>query len=98
MKLLKWIVGGACALAGALATFAPGGKVQEYADTGAQICEGAGISAYPRNERGERIPRPEDAPAARRTGAVKQSDGSFRLVTLPPTRASSTVEDVGPAQ
>lgn len=98
LKIAASLIGVGCLLVGAVAHFAPAGQLQEYADTGAQMCESAGFPAYPRDMGGERLPRPYELPAARSTGLVRQSDGSFRPVTLPPVRASSTVEDVGPAR
>lgn len=98
LKIATALFGGVCLLLGIAATYTPSGKLQEYADTGAQVCESVGYQAYPRDEQGERLPRQEELPAARSTGLVRQSDGTWRPVTLPQLRATSTVEDVGPAQ
>jgi hypothetical protein len=96
--LVAWVVAGACALAGTLAAYLPDGQVQEGADTVAQVCEANGVTAYPRGEDGERIPRPAAAgQPSRRLGIIER--GAERVpVLLPPAAASSTVSDVGPAQ
>ncbi|MFP2961995.1 hypothetical protein ACLEPN_30460 [Myxococcus sp. 1LA] len=98
-RIIFGIVTAVCLLSGVVSHITPeGSAVQSIADKGAQVCEANGFIAYPRDEQGERLPRLEDMPAARSTGLVRQPDGSLRPVTLPQLRATSTVEDVGPAQ
>lgn len=98
-RIIIRVISAVCVLTGAVMYIAPeGSTVQAIADKGAQVCEANGFVAYPRDATGERLPRPEELPAARSTGLVRQPDGSLRPVTLPAVRSSSTVEDVGPAQ
>jgi len=97
IRFVAWVVGGLCALAGTVATFAPSGAVQNVADKGAQMCEGAGFTAYPRDSKGKVLPRPAEAEGSRQVGLVRQGTG-FAPVLMAAPKATSTVEDVGPAQ
>nr|ABX46794.1 hypothetical protein pMF1.11 [Myxococcus fulvus] len=98
-----WIFGGVCALLGTLSTFLPAGALQQGADKGAQLCEANGFTAYPRGDDGKPLPRPDQAEgeAEGRYMGVMPLGRSWVPVLVPAgkgPRASSTVEDVGPAE
>ncbi|NTX62615.1 hypothetical protein HUA74_18335 [Myxococcus sp. CA051A] len=94
--VVAWVLSGVCAVVGALATYLPDGGVQRATDSAAQVCEAAGLPAYPRDSNGDVVPRPADAQQERSVGLMRQGN-TWVPVALPSLAASSTVEDVGPA-
>ncbi|MCY1003710.1 hypothetical protein OWM54_41860 [Myxococcus sp. MISCRS1] len=92
MPSIKWVVRGVCVLAGVLAVYLPSSVVQRGADSAAQVCESAGLPAYPRGADGEVLPRPEAANG--RSVGLQRKGSAWVPVTLPAPSARSTVEEV----